>query len=76
MTRTYDLTEIRRSIRQGWEEVAAEYTKDRLGIFGRYAKRLLDLLHLPSGSSMLDVGCGNGAVALQATVRWDPRGES
>ena len=67
LTKTHDLTEVRRSIRQGWEEVADEYTKDRLGIFGRYAKRLLNLLHLPSGSRMLDVGCGNGAVALQAT---------
>jgi len=69
LTTTYDLTEVRRSIRQGWEEVAVEYTKDRLGIFGRYAERLLDLLHLPSGSRMLDVGCGNGAVTLQATNR-------
>ena len=69
MTETYDLTEVRRSIRHGWEEVAVEYAKDRLGIFGRYAERLLDLLHLPSGSRMLDVGCGNGAVTLQATNR-------
>ena len=66
LTKTHDLTEVRRSIRQGWEEVAAEYTKDRLGIFGRCAKRLLDLLHLPSGSRILDVGCGNGAVTLRA----------
>ena len=69
LAKTYDLTEAQRSIRQGWEEVASEYTKDRLGIFERYAERLLDLLHLPSGSRMLDVGCGNGAVTLQATDR-------
>jgi len=63
-----DLTEVRRLIRQGWEEVAAEYAKDRLGIFGRFARRLLDLLHPPPGSTLLDVGAGTGVVALQAAA--------
>jgi SAM-dependent methyltransferase len=63
------LTEIRGLIRQGWEEVAAEYTRDRVGIFGRCAGRLLDLLDPPPGSALLDVGCGSGAVALQAAAR-------
>ena len=56
-------------IRQGWEEVAAEYAKDRLGIFGRSAGRLLNLLHPPPGSTLLDVGTGTGIVALQAIER-------
>jgi ubiquinone/menaquinone biosynthesis C-methylase UbiE len=64
-----DSTEVRQSIRQGWEEVALEYTKDRRGIFGRYAARLLDLLHPSMESRLLDVGCGSGAVTLQAASR-------
>ena len=63
-----DLAEVRWLICQGWEEVAAEYAKDRLGIFGRYAGRLLELLCPPSGSALLDVGTGSGAVALQAAA--------
>jgi ubiquinone/menaquinone biosynthesis C-methylase UbiE len=62
------LTEIRWLICQGWEEVAAEYAKDRLGIFGQFAKRLLDLLHPPPGSTLLDVGAGTGEVALRAAA--------
>ena len=56
-------------IRQGWDEVAVEYSKDRLGVFGTFAKRLLDLLRLPPGGSVLDVGCGSGVVALGAAER-------
>ena len=63
-----DLTEVRRWICQRWEEVAAEYAKDRLGIFGRFAGRLLHLLNPPLGSTLLDVGTGSGAVALQAAA--------
>jgi ubiquinone/menaquinone biosynthesis C-methylase UbiE len=59
-------TEVRRLIRQGWEEVASEYAKDRLGIFERYGARLLELLGPSPGSKLLDVGTGTGAVALQA----------
>lgn len=64
-----DLTIVRQLIHQGWDEVAAEYTKDRLGIFSRYASRLLDFLHPSTDSKLLDVGCGSGAVALQAETR-------
>jgi len=68
LTPADDLTEARWLIRQGWEEVAAEYAKDRLGIFERFAGRLLDLLHPSPGSTLLDVGAGSGAVALQAAA--------
>jgi ubiquinone/menaquinone biosynthesis C-methylase UbiE len=66
---SHDEAHARRFIRHGWDEVAAEYTKDRLGIFTRYAGRLLDLLHPSPKSTLLDVGCGSGAVALQAAHR-------
>jgi ubiquinone/menaquinone biosynthesis C-methylase UbiE len=64
-----NLNEVRWLISQGWEEVAAEYAKDRLGIFEQFAGRLLDLLHPSPGSTILDVGTGTGAVALQA-IGW------
>jgi ubiquinone/menaquinone biosynthesis C-methylase UbiE len=66
LTITNDATEVRRLIRQGWEEVAVEYAKDRLGIFERFGGRLLELLRPSPGSELLDVGTGTGAVALQA----------
>jgi ubiquinone/menaquinone biosynthesis C-methylase UbiE len=73
-TNAHNVTETQRLIRQGWEEVAAEYAKDRTGIFGRSAVRLLDLLALQAGATLLDVGTGTGAVALQAAKRLGPDG--
>jgi ubiquinone/menaquinone biosynthesis C-methylase UbiE len=70
-----DLTEVRDLIRQGWEEVAAEYAQDRLGIFERCAGRLLELLDPVPGSTLLDVGCGTGAVALGAAAWIGPEGQ-
>lgn len=63
-----DSIETRRLIRHGWEEVAAEYAKGWLGIFGRFAGRLLDLLHPLPGSMLLDVVTGTGATALPAAA--------
>jgi ubiquinone/menaquinone biosynthesis C-methylase UbiE len=68
LTTTDGFTNTRRLIHQGWEQVASEYAKDRVGIFGRFAERLLHLLHPPVGSTLLDVGAGAGVVALQATT--------
>ena len=65
LTTAHELTEVRRMIRQGWEEVATEYAQDRLGIFGRSGGRLLELLRPSPGSNVLDVGTGSGVVALQ-----------
>ena len=75
MTTARDLTEVRRMIRQGWEDVAAEYAQDRTGIFGRSGGRLLELLQPSPGSKLLDVGTGTGAVALQARAWVGPGGE-
>jgi ubiquinone/menaquinone biosynthesis C-methylase UbiE len=73
LTTTDDLR-VRRLIRQGWEEVADEYAQDRLGIFGRFAGRLLDLLDPALGNTLLDVGCGTGAVALRVAAQLAPEG--
>lgn len=61
-----DPADVRRLIRHGWEGVATAYAQDRLGIFGRCARRLLELLGPSPSSKLLDVGLGTGAVALQA----------
>ena len=74
LTTTDGLTDTRRLIHQGWEQVAVEYAKDRAGIFGKYAGRLLNLLHPPAESTLLDVGAGSGAVALQAAPWVGPEG--
>jgi ubiquinone/menaquinone biosynthesis C-methylase UbiE len=74
MNKGWTFGETQRSIRQGWEEVAEEYTKDRSGIFGRSAERLLDLLRPTKGSSLFDVGCGSGAVTLKACSKMGSEG--
>jgi len=74
LTNADDLNGIRQLIRQGWEDVAAEYAKDRLGIFERAGGRLLDMLHLPPEGRLIDVGSGTGAVALQAAARFEDEG--
>lgn len=75
MTAGNDRAEVRRLIRQGWEQVAVEYVHDRSGIFERSAGRLLELLQPAPGSTLLDVGTGTGAVALQATPWVGPEGQ-
>lgn len=75
LTAGNDAAEVRRLIRQGWEEVAADYAKDRLGIFERFGGRLLELLRPPPGSRLLDVGTGTGVVALQAEARVGTEGQ-
>lgn len=69
MSAGFDPAEVRPLIRQGWEQTAAEYAQDRVGIFRRSGTRLLELLQPLPGSRLLDVGTGTGAVALQA-CRW------
>jgi ubiquinone/menaquinone biosynthesis C-methylase UbiE len=57
----------RRAVRQGWEEVAAAYVADPLGVFEGCARRLLGFLQPPRGAVLLDVGTGGGPVAWQAS---------
>lgn len=71
---TDDFSDIRGSIRQGWDEAASRYTLDRLGIFGRSAARLIELLNPPSNITLLDVGCGSGALTIRAAPSSDDGG--
>jgi ubiquinone/menaquinone biosynthesis C-methylase UbiE len=75
LTAANDPAEVRRLIRQGWEGVAAEYARDRSGIFGQCGSRLLELLRPSPGSKLFDVGSGTGAVALQASAWVGPEGQ-
>ena len=45
-----------------------------LGFWARAGKRTIDLLDLPRGARVLDVGCGTGASALPAAKRVGPNG--
>jgi ubiquinone/menaquinone biosynthesis C-methylase UbiE len=67
LTAIGNLDAARRWVHQGWEEVAAAYAADPLGLFEKCARRLLDLLQPPSGTVLLDIGTGGGAVAWQAS---------
>ena len=67
LTAIDDSGAARRSVHQGWEEVADAYVADPLGLFEGCAGRLLSLLQPPSGAVVLDIGTGGGAVASQAS---------
>lgn len=68
-TETHNINKTRQLIRHGWEQVAAVYAEDRLGIFNRCAEQLLNLIRPQPGASLLDIGTGPGVIALQATKR-------
>jgi ubiquinone/menaquinone biosynthesis C-methylase UbiE len=74
LTAIADLDAARRSLHQGWEEVADAYVEDPLGLFEGCAGRLLSLLQPPSGAVLLDIGTGGGAVAFQAYSWIGPEG--
>ena len=65
-TESHNLIKARRSIRQGWEQVAAVYAEDRSGIFFQCADQLLNLIRPQPDTSLLDIGTGSGVIALQA----------
>lgn len=46
-----------------------------LGRERRFRDHLLDLAHADTGESVLDVGCGTGALAIAARDRVGPGGE-
>lgn len=64
MSEDGDTGELKRLIRQGWDQVAVEYSKDRSGIFNHCSGSLVNILLPHQGSSLLDVACGSGMATL------------
>jgi ubiquinone/menaquinone biosynthesis C-methylase UbiE len=64
----------RRSVHQGWEEVAEAYAADPLGLYDACARRLVDLIEPPPGAAVLDVGTGGGAAVVPLQQRVGPSG--
>lgn len=50
------------------------YQAEMDAAYGEHGRRVLDAVRLAPGESVLDVGCGSGALALDAAQRVGPRG--
>lgn len=61
-----DSTHVRDLIRSGWDEAAPRYGQDGTDQFERFGERLLALMAVPAGASVLDVGAGTGIVTRLA----------
>jgi SAM-dependent methyltransferase len=64
-----DSTHVRNLIRSGWDEAAPRYGQDGTDQFERFGERLLGLMDVPAGASLLDVGAGTGIVTRLASRR-------
>jgi SAM-dependent methyltransferase len=58
------------AIGQRWVRLQAELD----AAYGEHGRRVLDAARLAAGESVLDVGCGSGALTLDAAQRVGPRG--
>jgi ubiquinone/menaquinone biosynthesis C-methylase UbiE len=57
-----------------YNAAADHFDDEPLGFWARIGGRTIERLDIPSGSMVLDVGCGTGASAIPAAEKVGPRG--
>lgn len=57
-----------------YNAAADHFDDEPLGFWARIGRRTVERLELPSGATVLDVGCGTGASALPAAEKVGPQG--
>jgi ubiquinone/menaquinone biosynthesis C-methylase UbiE len=61
-------------VAETYNNAATHFDDGPLAFWEVYGRRTIELLHLPPGATVLDVGCGSGASALRAAEVVGPRG--
>ncbi|MEE4423540.1 MULTISPECIES: class I SAM-dependent methyltransferase [Streptomyces] len=60
------MTDARREAQRIFDTLASEYDRSGVDYFGPVGERLVALVKIGSGESVLDIGCGRGAVLFHA----------
>src|SRR5258706_10832741 len=68
----WDLSKMK--VAATYNNASAYFEKDTLAFWEEYGRYTVELLNLRAGATVLDVGCGSGASALQAAQIVGPRG--